>query len=80
MDKTKLGKALSGGPIAEKIVAKMKRRMRSKIVNIRKVIESRTTAEELHKTAGESNSGMSVYCRRQSKAVWNISSSRHHTS
>jgi hypothetical protein len=50
MDKTKLGKALSGGPIAEKIVAKMKRRMRSKIVNIRKVIESRTTAEELHKT------------------------------
>ena len=50
MDKTKLGRALSGGPIAEKIVAKMKRRMRSKIVNIRKVIESRTTAAELHKT------------------------------
>ncbi len=49
MDKTKLGKALSGGPIAEKVVAKMKPRMRSKIVNIRKVIESRTTAEELHK-------------------------------
>ena len=41
---------VSGKPIAEKLVAKMKRAARGKAVNIKDVINSRATAEELQKT------------------------------
>ena len=50
MEKKKHDEALSARPIAEKVVAKMKRRMRGKVVNIKNVIDGRATAEELHKT------------------------------
>jgi hypothetical protein len=41
---------VSGKPIAGKLVAKMKRAARGKAVNIKDVINSRATAEELQKT------------------------------
>ena len=50
MDKKKHDRALSARPIAGKLVAKMKRSMRAKVVNIKNVLDGRATAEELHKT------------------------------
>jgi len=49
MDKTK--QALSGRPIAKKIVAKMKLHWQRKVVNIKNVIAGHAMAEELQKTA-----------------------------
>jgi len=40
---------LSGEPIAEKLLAKMKRRRRGKVVNIREVIDGHAMAEKLRK-------------------------------
>ena len=50
MDKTKLGKALSGSPIAEKIVAKMKRQMRSKSSTSGRSSRAAPRPKRLHKT------------------------------
>jgi hypothetical protein len=50
MDKKKRYQALSARPIAGKVVAKMKRSMRAKVVNIKNVLDGRATAEELHRT------------------------------
>ncbi len=41
---------LSGNPIAEKLVARMKRKVRSKVVNLKDVITGRAAAEELQRT------------------------------
>src|SRR5437868_14386473 len=49
MDK-KTNAAMSGKPIAEKLLAKMKRSQRGKVVDIKKVIDGRATAEEVQKT------------------------------
>jgi hypothetical protein len=49
MDKTKPDEALSGRPIANKIVAKMKRHRGGKVVDIKNVIDGRAKAEELQK-------------------------------
>ena len=50
MDKKKHDQALSTRPIAGKVVAKTKRSMRAKVVNIKNALDGRATAEELHKT------------------------------
>ncbi len=50
MDKTKPDRALSGRPIAKRIVAKMKLHWQRKVVNIKNVIAGHTMAEELQKT------------------------------
>ncbi len=50
MDKTKPDQALSGRPIAKKIVAKMKLHWQRKIVNIKNVVAGHAIAEELQKT------------------------------
>ena len=50
MDKTKPDQALSGRPIAKKIVAKMKLYWQRKVVNIKNVIVGHAIAEELQKT------------------------------
>ena len=50
MDKTKPDQALSGRPIAKKIVAKMKLHWQRKVVNIKNVIAGHAMAEELQKT------------------------------
>ena len=50
MDKTKPDQALSGNPIAKKIVAKMKLHWQRKVVNIKNVIAGHAMAEELQKT------------------------------
>ncbi|MGD1095438.1 MAG: hypothetical protein ABSB35_26020 [Bryobacteraceae bacterium] len=50
MDKKKHDQALSARPLAGKVVAKMKRSMRAKVVNIKNVLDGRATAEDLHKT------------------------------
>ena len=50
MDKTKPDQALSGRPIAKKIVAKMKLNWQRKVVNIKNVIAGHAMAEELQKT------------------------------
>src|SRR5215472_3421947 len=49
MDKTKTDEALSGRPIAKKIVAKMKRHSRGKVVDIKNWVDGRATAEEMRK-------------------------------
>jgi len=48
--KRKHSDAVSGNPIAERLVAKMKREVRGKVVNIKDVIAGRAIAEELQKT------------------------------
>jgi hypothetical protein len=50
MGKTKPHQALSGKPIAKKIVAKMKLHWQRKVVNIKNVIAGHAIAEELQKT------------------------------
>jgi hypothetical protein len=50
MDKTMPNQALSGRPIAKKIVAKMKLHWQRKVVNIKNVIAGHAMAEELQKT------------------------------
>ena len=50
MSKKKHGDALSGNPIAEKLVAKMKREMRGKAGSLKEVIAGRAAAEELQRT------------------------------
>jgi hypothetical protein len=50
MDKTKPHEALSGRPIAGKVVAKMKLHWQRKIVSIKNVIRGRAMAEDLQKT------------------------------
>ncbi len=49
--KRKPGDGLSGNPIAEKLVARMKREVRGRVVNLRDVITGRAAAEELQRTA-----------------------------
>ena len=49
MDNTKPGQALSGRPIAKKVLAKMKLHSQRKVVDIRNVIAGRAIAEELQK-------------------------------
>lgn len=41
---------MSGNPIAEKLVVKMKRQMRAKVINLRDVIAGRAAADELQRT------------------------------
>jgi hypothetical protein len=55
MDKTKPDEALSGRPIAKKIVSKMKRHGRGKVVDIKNVIDGHAMAEELQKTVVSQN-------------------------
>jgi len=43
-------KMASGNPIAEKLIARMKREVRSKVVNLKDVIAGRAAAEELQRT------------------------------
>ncbi len=50
MDKTKPDQAMSGRPIAERILAKMKLHWQRKVVNIKNVIAGHRMAEELQKT------------------------------
>ena len=50
MDKTKPDQTLSGRPIAQRIVAKMKLHWQRKVVNIKNVIADHAIAEELQKT------------------------------
>jgi hypothetical protein len=50
MSNKKQDEAPSNRPIAEKVIAKIRRRMPGKVVNIKKVIDGRVMAEELHKT------------------------------
>jgi hypothetical protein len=50
MDKTKPDQALSGEPIAKKIVAEMRLHWQRKVVNIKNVIAGHAMAEELQKT------------------------------
>ena len=50
MDKTKPDQALSGRPVAKKIVAKMKLHWQRKVVNIKNLIVGHAMAEELQKT------------------------------
>jgi hypothetical protein len=50
MDKTKPDQAMSGRPIAKRILAKMKLHWRRKVVNIKNVIAGHRMAEELQKT------------------------------
>src|ERR1039458_4670650 len=50
MDKKKHDQALTGKPIAEKLVAKMKRRAHGKVVNLGDVIGGRAAARGLQKT------------------------------
>jgi hypothetical protein len=50
MDKTKPDQALSGRPIAKKIIAKMKLHWQRKVVNIKNAIVGHAIAEELQKT------------------------------
>ncbi len=45
MDKTKPHEALSGRPIAKRVIAKMKRHKRGKVVDIKNVIHGRAMAE-----------------------------------
>ena len=49
MDKTKTDETLSGGPIAKKIVAKIKQHSRGKIVDMENMVGGYVTAEELRK-------------------------------
>jgi hypothetical protein len=49
MDKTKLDEALSGRPIAKKIVAKMQRHRLGKVFNIKNVVDGLAMAQELQK-------------------------------
>jgi len=50
MSNATAGSARSGYPIAEKLVARMKREVRGKIVNLKSVIAGRAAAEELQRT------------------------------
>ena len=50
MDKTEPDQAVSGRPIAKRIVAKMKLYCQRKVVNIKNVIADHAMAEELQKT------------------------------
>ena len=50
MDKTKLPEALSGRPIAKKVVAKVRRHLGRKVVNLKQVLDGRALAEGLQKT------------------------------
>src|ERR1035441_7254038 len=50
MDKTKPHETLSGGPIAKRVLAKMKLHWQRKIVSIKNVIGGRATADELQRT------------------------------
>jgi hypothetical protein len=50
MDKTKPDQALSGEPIAKKIVAEMRLHWQRKVVNIKNVIVGHAMAKELQKT------------------------------
>lgn len=50
MDKKKHDQALTGKPIAAKLVAKMERRAHGKVVNLGDVISGRAAATELQKT------------------------------
>jgi hypothetical protein len=50
MDKTKPHEALSGRPIAKKVLAKMKLHWQRKVVDIKNVIHGRAMADDLQKT------------------------------
>jgi hypothetical protein len=50
MDKTKPREALSGRPIAKKVLAKMKLHWQRKVVDIKNVIHGRAMADDLQKT------------------------------
>ena len=50
MDKTKPDEALSGKPIAKKVVAKVRRHRGRKVVNLKRVLDGRALAEGLQKT------------------------------
>jgi hypothetical protein len=50
MDKTKPDEALSGRPIAKKVVAKVRRHLGRRVVNIKRVLDGRAMAEGLQKT------------------------------
>src|ERR1035441_7887485 len=50
MDKTKPHEALSGRPIAKKVLAKMKLHWQRKVVDIKYVIHGRAMADDLQKT------------------------------
>src|SRR5271166_156739 len=50
MDKTKPDQAMTGRPIAKRILAKMKLHWQRKVVNIKNVIAGHRMAEELQKT------------------------------
>jgi len=50
MDKTKPDQAMSGRPIAKRILAKMKLHWQRKVVNIKNVIAGHAMAEDLQKT------------------------------
>jgi hypothetical protein len=50
MDKTKADQAVSGRPIAKRIVAKIRLHWQRKVVNIKNVIAGRAMVEDLHKT------------------------------
>lgn len=60
MDKTKPNETLSGGPIARKVVAKIKRKSRGKVVDIGDVVDARAAAEELREeiSAAEEFAGL----------------------
>ncbi|HLK66235.1 MAG TPA: hypothetical protein VKU19_22525 [Bryobacteraceae bacterium] len=50
MDQEKPDEALSGRPIAKRVIAKLKRHQRGKVVDIKNVIGCRAMAEKLQKT------------------------------
>jgi hypothetical protein len=52
MDKTKAHEALSGRPIAKRVLAKMKLHWQRKVADIKNVIDGRAIADDLQKTVG----------------------------